>query len=810
MRFAATRLMFFAAWLLGAASSVIAEPVSDVASTKHNLSVSGPGPVRAESESQICVFCHTPHGASNLPGAPLWNRAESGAEYTPYQSDSIDATDITANPGGTSKLCLSCHDGTLALGAVNVANGQAGVTITMTGTGALGEMPGGPDGELSGYTRKLGVDLTNDHPISFTYDSALAIADGELRDPALEAHIGERSPGVRPVVPLEGGMMECTSCHDPHIRDSNPDLNIKFLRLNRFQVSLPAGGAFSAADDIVCLACHDKLGQAWALSAHADPTVADEIYLDLDAEQRDFPTGIQVWEAACLNCHDSHTVQGARRLLREGTDDLGTPKSGGSPAGEETCYQCHSDGANSILSTLAEVPNIRSDFLLSRHMPITTADQLASSEVHNVTDADLTEPATLLGAGGTGNLDNRHAECSDCHNPHRVMKNRLFNGSGDTAAGTHNHAAGHSNIASGVLRGAWGVEPVYGSASFHVLPSNYNVKQGDGGTGATTAVTNTYVTREYQICLKCHSDYGYDDNNVYPIGNRPNLRIGGGGTSPGTNDLTQYTNQAREFQAPIGHQGQPGVDPGDSGAGSGYIENNHRSWHPIIDITDRDTGTRGGMSAGAFLAPWNAAVGSQTMYCSDCHGSTTGNTTVVPNGGENGSPWGPHGSNDDFILKGTWDDQTGGESDRPPATDPDNGLCFKCHDYHSYAERDGNGNVSGFSGGGEDNLHAVHADRMARMHCMWCHVAVPHGWKNKALLVNLNDVGPEAGQPAGTEVPIGSAGQVYNQEPYYFNAKLKVLTFAPSGSWAEGNCGSASGSGGTGRDWMQNVCEVPP
>lgn len=63
------------------------------------------------------------------------------------------------------------------------------------------------------------------------------------------------------------------------------------------------------------------------------------------------------------------------------------------------------------------------------------------------------------------------------------------------------------------------------------------------------------MTREYQICLKCHSNHGFDDNNVYPGGNRPALGRSGG-TPPGTNNLTVYTNQAKEFQAPLAHQGR--------------------------------------------------------------------------------------------------------------------------------------------------------------------------------------------------------------------------------------------------------------
>ncbi|MDJ0741501.1 MAG: cytochrome c3 family protein [Gammaproteobacteria bacterium] len=795
-------IRFLWLWIAVGLAPAMAAPVSDVRNTKHNLSVTGPGPVKAVSETQVCVFCHTPHGAENIPAAPLWNRQLSGATYTPYTSNSIDATDIAATPGGSSKLCLSCHDGTLAIGQVNVANGQLNPVIAMTGTELDGSIPAG-EGELTGFTRRLGVNLTNDHPISFTYDTSLALADGELRDPQASPHILTREPGVRPVVPLENGQLECTSCHDPHIRDEDPTKSIKFLRLNRFQTVSPTGGPFNEATDIVCVACHDKLGTAWSRSAHADSTIADEQYKsgpNSPAELREFPDGIRVWEASCLNCHDTHTVQGARRLLREGTDAVGSPtvpRSGGGAAIESTCYQCHTTAAESILVANTQVPNIESDFNLPRHMPIESIDQPAGSEVHDVVDSDLTETRANL---GFGDLNNRHAECTDCHNPHRVQRNRLFNGGGATVAGTHDHdAAEHSNIASGVLRGAWGVEPNYGSTSFQDLPVSYTVKQGDGGDGASTAVTSTWVTREYQICLKCHSDFGYLDNNVYPTGNRPNLGDSSGGTPSGTNGLTQYTNQAKEFQAPVTHQGV-GTKP-NSGAAAAYATNNHRSWHPVMGPTGRTLGLRNAAAA-LWESPFDRAVGTQTMYCSDCHGSATAQGTVVPTGGENGNPWGPHGSTNNFILKGVWDSETG--------TGGQNDLCFKCHDYTLYSTDNNDQVASGFFSSNRDNLHAFHFKRIGRVECTWCHVAVPHGFKNRSLLVNLNDVGPEAGLAPGTEVPIGSSGQAYTQEPYYLEAKLKIRTFASPGDWNENNCGSQSGNPSTGADWMKDVCENPP
>ncbi len=807
----------------GAGSGRADDRVADVAGTRHNLSVSGPGEVRASGESQLCVFCHTPH-AAEAGATPLWNRALSGATYTPYTSTSLDAEllqGILAQPAGSSKLCLSCHDGTLAIGSVNVLDGEAGANIDMLGTDA-GAIPAG-DGLQSGFTRNLGADLGNDHPISFTYDGALARADGELRDPAGSAHIGVRDIGVKPLVPLEptgpggDGQVQCATCHDPHLRAADPQENAKFLRLHRLQRAAPGGGAFSPANDLICLACHDK-GLSWAISAHADPAVADELYRADAAAQREFPDGTAVWQAGCLNCHDPHTVHGARRLAREGSDSPLSPKSGGESAIEETCYQCHSAagtlGGSAVLQGQGlagfAVPDIRTDFLLPRHMPITSFDQPAGEERHDIADADLGESRQQL---GRGDLQNRHAECSDCHNPHRVLRNRLFNAAGDDAFGTHAHgpsaiSPGHSNIASGVLRGAWGVEPAYGSASFLSLPTQYIEKRGDPPLGAGSAVGNSYLTREYQLCLKCHSDYGYNDDNAYPESAlRPELGASGGGTPFGTNDLRQYTNQAMEFQAPLAHRGE--VTTLDSGAGAAYTSNNHRGWHPVIGPTGRSAAVRN-MSAGGnlFLDPWNGAnIGSQTMYCSDCHGSDTPPGSAEPVGGDSGRPWGPHGSENDFILKGGWDQTSGAD---------DSAVCFRCHSYSNYAteenEGDREGFESGFGGPKDSNLHAFHAKRIDRpLQCMWCHTAVPHGWKNKALLVNLNDVGIEGGGPAGgAEVPISSDADSYTRGPYYVNAKLKIRTFASSGNWEESNCGSASGSPDVGREWMKQVCANPP
>ena len=837
---------------------VDAAKIADVRNTKHNLSTTGPGPVKAPvgGESQVCVFCHTPHAAESIPAAPLWNRKLSGATtYTTYTSSSIEASaaELAAGPGGSSKLCLSCHDGTMALGNVNVLNGATNQTIALDNT-AGGKMPAGSDA-TSGFTRNIGVNLSNDHPISFTYNAALATADGELRSPD-GTIVGNRVQGVnpKPKLPLEASQMQCSTCHDPHLRETDPAKgSAKFLRLNRFQESPPLGGSFSETGDILCLACHDKAGQTWALSAHANSLVATQtVGTSTIATLREFPTNLPVWKAACLSCHDTHTVQGARRLLREGTDSTAVPKTGGNSAIEETCYQCHSAAGTSILTNVTTVPDIKTDFTLTgataRRMPITDADQQTSgSEAHDIgtgSDAlqgtkrgkDFVESPVQLGKGA---LTNRHVECTDCHNPHRVTKKRLFSADATTAdaAGTHNHAAGHTNIASGVLRGISGVEPLgWAGVAFGNVATGFTLKRGDGGSNASTAVGSAWVTREYQICLKCHSTYAYDSP--------PALGSSGSGTPIGyeTGGMANYTDQAMEFQSPSGHKGEP-ASTNDSGAFKGFVKGsscgatvtcsitptpaccyavdfqtrNHRAWHPVMDNTNRTLATRGITSTSPWRSPWGATadVGTQTMYCSDCHGSNvTRSDTVDPNCttsstgcGEDGKPWGPHGSTNNFILKGTWTRNSG-------TPDASTAICLKCHDsavYSSTSEsqsrRTGFFNPSGDKGRG--NLHNYHASKISGgVRCTWCHMAVPHGWKNRSFLVNLNDVGPEGGLPAGTQVRNGTSNG-YNNPPYYLRAVLKIRSFGTPGSWLESNCGSVGfpGNGQSGRNWMRDSNE---
>jgi len=80
--------LFLAVW----ASFASAARIADIRNTKHNFSdfvtpnILGGGDtrtVKATDEAEICVFCHTPHGANQSEG-PLWNRAIPSSSSIPF------------------------------------------------------------------------------------------------------------------------------------------------------------------------------------------------------------------------------------------------------------------------------------------------------------------------------------------------------------------------------------------------------------------------------------------------------------------------------------------------------------------------------------------------------------------------------------------------------------------------------------------------------------------------------------------------------------------------------------------------------
>lgn len=234
--------------------------------SKHNLGASSFNQIRAAGAVDMCTICHGKH--NSFPRAAKWDSSKQGVTYIPYTSSTMSA--LPGQPTGSSLMCLSCHDGTTAKGGLLSGLRDSGLQA------GIAAMAG---------RSNLGVDLSDDHPVSFTYFESYAGNPDEYVHP--EALARE--------LRLDGrGQMQCTSCHDPH-----DDSYGNFLR-----VPNQAGE--------LCLECHTKSG--WDSSAHG---------LELVGQP-----GLSIPASGCETCHVSHSAGSHASLLRFEQE-------------EENCYVCH-------------------------------------------------------------------------------------------------------------------------------------------------------------------------------------------------------------------------------------------------------------------------------------------------------------------------------------------------------------------------------------------------------------------------------------------------------------------------------------
>lgn len=285
------------------------EATAGIATTKHNLSASGRYTYKTEATDQICLFCHTPHNAN--PAVPLWNHTLSPSyqepEYIFYTSPSSQAPQPTAVLG-SSKLCLSCHDGTVALGALGNPRHSNLYDVKM-GSDCLSY---------------IGCDLSDDHPISIK----IPLGDPEVHPPSPESPVKlELVNGTE--------LVECSSCHDPHDNTYPP-----FLVMSQVDVAGRGGQ--------LCLQCHSKHG--WNESAHA---VSEKYYTydPVDPVNQTNPQTKTIAEWGCQACHDNH-------------GGLFVPLM--NELEEENCFRCH-DGVS-----IAGVPDIQGEFAKTYTHPTDT------------------------------------------------------------------------------------------------------------------------------------------------------------------------------------------------------------------------------------------------------------------------------------------------------------------------------------------------------------------------------------------------------------------------------------------------------
>ena len=368
-----------------------------IINSKHNLSATGPGTIKATSESEICIFCHTPHNSS--PRKPLWNRLDPGLTYAPYNSSTTQGN--PGQPDRASLLCLSCHDGTIALG--NVLSRSTDILFT----GGITTLPPG--------TTNLTIDLSDDHPVSFLYDQNLSTNDGELVDPST----------LTGPVKLDNNYMECTSCHDPHknnftdflvVTNQNSDLCLYCHQKNYWDNSQHKNSIaqwnqqgtdpwfhtdYITVSANACENCHNPhnadgharirnytLEEQNCLVCHNGNVATENIQTQVNKQYRHLigsynsvhdptePNVVQTRHVECEDCHNPHAANNQTAVAPNACGSLDGVKGvdmNGNPVSEvqyqyEVCYRCHSDSPDkppSASPRIIDQNNVRLDFDLS-------------------------------------------------------------------------------------------------------------------------------------------------------------------------------------------------------------------------------------------------------------------------------------------------------------------------------------------------------------------------------------------------------------------------------------------------------------
>ena len=445
-----------------AACSAMAQP-STIVGSPHDLSVGGPGPVRAVFEDQVCIFCHTPHNAS--PIRPLWNRYLPVDNYRIYASRALDA--VPGQPTGSSKMCLSCHDGTIALGVVYSR------TDPILLAGGVTFLPDGPS--------NLGTDLSDDHPISFRYDSALSAQDAHLLDPAL----------LPEEVQLDAfGELQCTTCHDAH-----DDSRGNFMVMHNLESQL-CKACHQITDTTItdhqdCSACHQPHTAPSGPYLLRGPTVSDTCFSCHDGSHQgaadiaqDYckpfvhdtfsgtdPIDPQYLHTTCTSCHDPHTMHAGSAsapMVHPNFGEIDGVNASGSPITTaayeyEVCFKCHADqqAVPPTIQRLAPDNNTRLQFATG------------AISFHPVQSPGKNSQVPSLKPGWT---TSSMVHCSDCHS---------------------------SN--TGTDGGGSGPNGVHGSSSSPLLVARYD-----------TADFTSESAAAYALCYSCHDRNSILNDESFP------------------------------------------------------------------------------------------------------------------------------------------------------------------------------------------------------------------------------------------------------------------------------------------------------
>jgi predicted CXXCH cytochrome family protein len=357
-----------------------AATAASVVNSKHNLSSTGPGTVKAATETDVCLFCHTVHRTTGQ--TPLWSHGMSSvSNYVVYSSATLKAT--VGQPDGSSRLCLSCHDGTVALGMVSSR------TSTIEMQKGITTLPLGPS--------NLGTDLSGDHPISFVYDRMLAGQDPGIKDPATINHKLKLDHFRK---------MQCVTCHNPH-----DDQFGNFLVMDN-------------TGSTMCLSCHNEPG--WTASTHASSTATFLTSTTAPTKNtRTKQVAKTIAAGGCGNCHTSHKAGSRARLLVHEKE-------------EQNCFVCHNgtivnkdlrseftkSSVHPVLQTSSEHSILENPINHPRHTACSDCHDSHNVRSKAVSRTALAATSGIKGVNSAGAIVNARREYELCFRCHSESPNR--------------------------------------------------------------------------------------------------------------------------------------------------------------------------------------------------------------------------------------------------------------------------------------------------------------------------------------------------------------------------------------------------
>jgi hypothetical protein len=223
-------------------------PASGIYQSPHDIRYAVPG--ITDVQDRLCAFCHTPHHALDATGGPLWSHAVSTQNPAAYSSPSFDTKGIPINDAylGDTRLCMSCHDGTVA---VDSYYGNTGSNYLSNGTNTVfTNMP------------MLGTNMSQNHPVGFDLLAVIAASpSGAGGSPNLNSnlsasstYLGNSNTSVTVGSRLFAGQyMTCRTCHDVHNQKNSTQNSIKPGTPHFFIL----GGQLNSG---LCITCHNQAG----------------------------------------------------------------------------------------------------------------------------------------------------------------------------------------------------------------------------------------------------------------------------------------------------------------------------------------------------------------------------------------------------------------------------------------------------------------------------------------------------------------------------------------------------------------------